>query len=222
MKPFIRFSLFQCTLFVFLSLVTFSCGDDLSDIRKDFREEPANYQPFVKEGKLWYYDDGGRQQKCKIEGDTIIQGQVWKKMLKAFSDFHEYDCFSEFSYVAAVREDNMRVYYILKGEKDPKFLFDLGIKVNESFKYLDDTYTKDSEDFVQTAKNVFRRYHCFTTLSPYSWGAEEVLEGIGSMTHIPWAVSPLDSCIEDGVRIFDSEFLRNCPVSEIDAHGFPR
>ena len=84
------------------------------------------YRSFASEGKVWKNQVGAIEENVycnQIDGDTIINGENWKKV-------YNYISFSKFnySYYAAIRDVGMKVYVIVKGCSRPRLLYDFGLK----------------------------------------------------------------------------------------------
>lgn len=85
-----------------------------------------DYRPFAQEGKLWKTQVGGIKENVygnRIEGDTIINDETWKKVFNyiGFPDFGS-------SYYAAIRDEGQKVYAIAKGSTRPRLLYDFTLK----------------------------------------------------------------------------------------------
>ena len=89
------------------------------------------YRPFAEDGKLWETKMGGIKENVYyncIDGDTIINGENWKKV-------YNYIAFpGKESYYVAVRDVGKKVYAIAKGSTKPRLLYDFGMKVGDIVK----------------------------------------------------------------------------------------
>lgn len=90
------------------------------------------YVPFAQEGKNWKTKVGIIMENVYgnyIEGDTLINGESWKKVYNyfGFSDFNN-------SYYAAIRDIGRKVYSIAKGSNKPRLLYDFGLKEGQTVK----------------------------------------------------------------------------------------
>lgn len=88
-----------------------------------------DYRPFAQEAKLWEAQVGLIKENVygnRIDGDTIINGEMWKKVYNyTFSpDFN-------YTYYAAIRDAGQKVYAIAKGSTRPRLLYDFGLKVHD-------------------------------------------------------------------------------------------
>lgn len=91
-----------------------------------------DYRPFAQECKKWETQVGGIKEHLygnKIEGDTIIAGETWKKVYN-YVGFNTLYC----SYYAAIRDVGDKVYAIAQGSKKPRLLYDFGLNVGDLLK----------------------------------------------------------------------------------------
>jgi hypothetical protein len=92
----------------------------------------VEYRPFAEEGKLWETQVGGILENIycnKIDGDTIINGETWKKVYN-YVGFPQFN----YNYYAAIRDVGQKVYAIAKGNNKPRILYDFSMKVGELVK----------------------------------------------------------------------------------------
>ena len=132
MKQFFHLFTVICTVITFAS-----CSEDYEFLSpKSGRTEPADYRPFVVEGKTWEYGLRTLQpemmlgfHKCqrKIEGDTLIQGRQYKKLFtqETWKDDKTW------SYTGCLREESMTVFFMEAGKKKEILLYDFGLKVGD-------------------------------------------------------------------------------------------
>jgi hypothetical protein len=88
------------------------------------------YRPMAKEGKKWETQIGLIMENiydCLIEGDTLIDGNNWKKVYKYLGWPEGLDK----TYYAAIRDVDKKVYAIAKGSNRPRLLYDFGLKVGD-------------------------------------------------------------------------------------------
>ena len=88
------------------------------------------YHPFVEEGKEWEAQVGIIRENIfdnKIEGDTVINGENWKKVY----NFSGFGIGGGYTYYLALREVGQKVYAIAKGSNRPRLLYDFGLKVGD-------------------------------------------------------------------------------------------
>ena len=95
---------------------------------------PDPFHPMLQEGKLWKIVDGDGwaskpEYNILIEGDTLIGGNIWKKVYSNMEYAHK-DA-DGLTYYAAVREEGERVYAIPKGKEEPCVLYDFSLKVGD-------------------------------------------------------------------------------------------
>ena len=90
----------------------------------------VDYQPFVEEGKIWDAQVGYIRENIfmnKIEGDTVINGETWKKVY----NYSGFGLSGGYTYYLALREIGQKVYAIAKGSNRPRLLYDFGLKVGD-------------------------------------------------------------------------------------------
>ena len=89
-----------------------------------------DYRPMAEEGKMWETQIGLIMENvydCLIKGDTLINGENWKKVYKGVGWPMEL----EKPYYAAIRDIGKKVYVIAKGSTKPRLLYDFSLKVGE-------------------------------------------------------------------------------------------
>lgn len=97
--------------------------------------QESNYHPLIGEGKAWHIQ---RQYLYRLtewrwdcnydywmKGDTLIEGNVWKKVFAYSKELHA------FSYFGAMREEGQKVYFIAKNASRRRLLYDFGLKVGD-------------------------------------------------------------------------------------------
>ena len=90
----------------------------------------VEYRPMAQEGKTWETQIGLIMENCydsKVEGDTLINGEIWKKVYNFIGRPQELDK----TYFAAMRDVGKKVYAIAKGSNRPRLLYDFGLKVGQ-------------------------------------------------------------------------------------------
>ena len=90
------------------------------------------YHPFAQDGKRWKLRVGLIYENLyynNIVGDTVIGGEVWKKVYNA-TGYPQLPT----SYYAAIRDVGKKVYAIAKGSNRPRLLYDFGLKEDEIVK----------------------------------------------------------------------------------------
>ena len=88
-----------------------------------------DYRPMAQDGKWWETQVGGIKENvydCFIEGDTLINGDNWKKVYKGVGWPG-----GSYTYYAAIRDEGKKVYAIAKGSNRPRLLYDFGLKVGD-------------------------------------------------------------------------------------------
>ena len=104
---------------------------------KAIAQEEREYVPFVEEGKVWYCghthsmdehfphsleDPCGWGIDCifTMSGDTLINGQEYKKVYCQYGDYYGDE---EQHYYCAVREEGYQVFIIEEEAKDEKTIY---------------------------------------------------------------------------------------------------
>ena len=111
-----------------LFLMTISC------ILGNAQTSQMVYRPFAQDGKKWECQVGGIKENLYdncIKGDTLIDGEVWKKVYNDDGKFMllpSGDGVSMIYYYAAVRDVDKKVYAIAKGSTKPRLLYDFSLK----------------------------------------------------------------------------------------------
>lgn len=82
------------------------------------------YIPMLQEGKTWTAENGENIFSHRIEGDTIIIGESWKKVYTNCNQDNYY-------YIAAIREDNNKIYLITSGTETVLLLYDFNMKIGD-------------------------------------------------------------------------------------------
>jgi len=87
------------------------------------------YQPFVKEGKMWNMDknSGNSVFSYRMQGDTVISGDIMKKVYLVEG--------SGSQYIGAVKELRHQVYIVYAGQKSAMLLYDFDAPVNTIIMY---------------------------------------------------------------------------------------
>ena len=88
------------------------------------------YRPFAVGEKVWETQIGGIKENLycyKIDGDTILNGETWKKVYSYISWSH-----FNYNYFAAVRDVGNKVYAIAKGSSKPRLLYNFDLKVGNT------------------------------------------------------------------------------------------
>ena len=89
-----------------------------------------DYRPMAEDGKMWETQIGLIMENvydCLIKGDTLINGENWKKVYKGIGWPMEL----EKPYYAAIRDEGKKVYAIAKGSNRARLLYDFGLKVGD-------------------------------------------------------------------------------------------
>jgi len=97
------------------------------------------YQPFVEEGKEWFFGVYGYNEaygRQYISGDTVISGQpckIWWQQDYNYLNVTEEQFTAEYLPVY-VYEDDKNVKFFFEGETTPRLYFDFGVQVGDTFK----------------------------------------------------------------------------------------
>ena len=89
------------------------------------------YCAFAQEGKTWEMQTGPvleRLYDTYVGGDTLIGGEVWKKVYRHVS---LPTAMYEPSYFAAVRDAGQKVYALAKGSSRPRLIYDFSLKTGD-------------------------------------------------------------------------------------------
>ena len=208
---------------------------------KAIAQEEREYVPFVEEGKVWYCghthsmdehfphsleDPCGWGIDCTftMSGDTLINGQEYKKVYCQYGDYYGDE---EQHYYCAVREEGYQVFIIEEEAKDEKTIYNF----DRPEEYV--TLTYNDYRFVRT--NGEHRYEflpgqlwymvCKFTESgevDYSNDIGGWIDGVGNLGTNPFAFelpfAPLGvpklgkriglrSCMKDGKYIYNPEWM---------------
>ena len=156
--------------------------------------EEAEYTPLVDESLTWSYCDVVKREvdqydltytRYYFKGDTVMNGTTYKKL-------YQEDCDGAINYVAAMREDGMKVYLADNELPDAgeKLIYDFGLSVGDS---MGDDVLQDAS-LVQTEDGDGDRMK-------FDFGLDTWIEGFGSLErplHQP--LSPI-LLYELGVRL---------------------
>lgn len=194
-----------------------------------------DYRPMAQDGKWWETQVGGIKENvydCFIEGDTLINGDNWKKVYKGVGWPG-----GSYTYYAAIRDEGKKVYAIAKGSNRARLLYDFGLKVGDlarcgvesnDFACLLDKDEKSDNllgypfvaylrvESIDTIKARGQEFRCFTLrlldayreliifADPVIW-----VEGIGSGAgpFSPWLPMPTTGIVIDCKERRDAMFL---------------
>jgi hypothetical protein len=172
--------------------------------------EGYTYRPLVKEGKQWNYGQYIREATSYLlKGDTIINGQeykkAWKKCEAEFND-------DEWHYHAAIRELDRHVYYIADGQDKDTLMYDFSLKHGDSYFFYPEVQLRVISIFYGYIRNELYKYIGYSLYFTGGGGggvACQVMEGIGSLYELfhPWESykNPVFSCYEDDQLIYSSD-----------------
>lgn len=110
-----------------LSIACLLCAFAISAHAQTGKEE---HLPFAQEGKTWETREGMIMENIygnSIDGDTLINGENWKKVY----NYHGFPDFN-YTYYAAIRDVEEKVYAIAKGSNRPRLLYDFGLKEGQT------------------------------------------------------------------------------------------
>ena len=162
---------------------------DVSEFKKSLQEEDS-YRPFVEEGKQWtvgywrYFDtEAFRTEVYSIMGDTLIGTRSCSKL------------FADGQYIAALYEDDRKVWMISLEETNPKLLYDFGAQVGDELLLNGSTSAKITD--VRTIDYHGRQMRCISFEdksneweNTHEYISQSVwIEGVGS------CLSPLTNCM---------------------------
>ena len=86
-------------------------------------------QSFAKDSKVWKTQVGGIKENVygnRIDGDTIINGETWKKVYNYIGDPD-----FNYSYYAAIRDEGPKVYAIAKGRNRARLIYNFDLQVDD-------------------------------------------------------------------------------------------
>ena len=111
----------------------------VSVIRIAAQTTTSDYQPFVEEGKEWYFGVYGYNEaygRQYISGDTVIAGQpckIWWQQDYDYPNGAEEQFTSDYLPVYVYEEDK-KVKFFFDGETTPRLYFDFSVQVGDTFK----------------------------------------------------------------------------------------
>ncbi len=119
------------------------------------------YRPFVEEGKVWKvvwtegFAPAQRVMYYYLDGDTIFDGQSYKKMMCR----DERKDSRKTSYEGAIREDNKKVYYLsMMTNKKEELLYDFGANVDDELNVFPQSLCKvTGKDTISVEGRIFPR-----------------------------------------------------------------
>ncbi len=174
--------------------------------RTQWKPVPKDYKPFVEENKRMIYATNWPNQPVQdytywMHGDTIISGAKFKKLYRSISRHNQK---GEWTYFGALRERNMQVAYVPKGQTKRKFHIDFGFRKGDHYKKYDGLYIWICRDDTIESYNVRRRV--VQTKEYYNAileGHSETLSDVitGPKYHEPWF---------EGVGYFNNPFDSHC------------
>ena len=203
------------------------------------------YHPFVEEGKVWkvVWTDGYNPARMVkyfyIEGDTIMDGQSFKKMMYS-EDTKEY---RNTYFWGGVREDDKKVFFHPnRNNSNEELLYDFGASVGDELnvfpypslcKVTDkDTVTIEDRSFPRTKLQLQRNYFGeeVNTSAPESPIDDEWLEGIGYLSSpceginqgMPFGMyfNALTDCVtESGTLFHCSQYAEEVSQFWLDEEG---
>ena len=97
------------------------------------------FHPMLQDGKMWHIDYstsanivGERHYIHYIDGDTVIEGQTWKKVYSnQATRYMEGNETTGNHYFAAMREVGNKIYAIAAGLQRPRLIYDFDMKVGD-------------------------------------------------------------------------------------------
>ena len=166
------------------------------------------YESFLQDGKVWNYCNYDLMGEPRytltlfVQGDTIIDGNLWKKIYMNDSSHYQY----------ALREDNHAVYIYDSYYKNVK-IFDFNLNVGDDVMLADYEVSVDAIDTIMVGNNYFRRFY----IKPE--GATEPtdvwIQGIGGVSVLSLPIQLVGnntffvSCEQDGeMLITASDFYK--------------
>jgi serpin B len=173
------------------------------------------YQPFIKEGKIWnvtYLTCEGLssyKETYTIKGDTIIEGKQYKKF------------FAGSKYAYALREDEKKVYAIASTDKfgkpntKEKLWYDFDVNKGDVIDLEVSNLSVTEIDYILINGVKHKYFQLYETSKSVPTEHAQVLwvEGIGSYRSPDWpngwfndgGTATMDECYEDGLCIFSHD-----------------
>jgi len=199
------------------------------------------YHPFVEEGKVWKvvwtegFAPAQRVMYYYLDGDTIFDGQSYKKMMCR----DERKDSRKTSYEGAIREDNKKVYYLsMMTNKKEELLYDFGANVGDELNVFPQSLCKvTGKDTISVEGRIFPRINL---MLQNNWfgdesGEEEPiedywLEGIGYLSSpceginqgMPFGMyfNALTDCVtESGTLFHCSQYAEEVSQFWLDEEG---
>ena len=99
--------------------------------KTDLEGEGSEYVPLVKAGKVWKYGPSGNRViniQEFFSGDTIINGKSYMKLYRQYMGSGKMD------YLAALREQDRKVYCVLSSKTEEWLAYDFNLTVGEEFR----------------------------------------------------------------------------------------
>ena len=103
--------------------------------------QESNYRPFIEEGKVWecvqhqtFYNMSASYRTYYFEGDTVIADRLCKKVMLRSSSTR--DSIVTIECVAALYEENRRVWKFTPNSTTPSLLYDFSVQTGDSM-YID-------------------------------------------------------------------------------------
>jgi len=216
----------------------------------------TGYKPLLEDGKVWTVNSGNaideplRMMKFVVAGDTVCDGETFKKInwdyygIMMHSNKLEH---VDSGLYCLMQEKDKKIYGKLRGDKNPRLLYDFSMEVGDTMKY-EDRYDKllhqillTKIDTIEVRGNSYRRFHLQNLDSGYHEGYQDGLhsyyyecsdfiwvEGIGSpvgfLNSFPslpeFSIRSFYSCSDDtGVLFFKHDFFTD-PISEANLNDY--
>jgi|GEM_PF-301365 len=153
-----------------------------------------------------------------IQGDTVLNGQHWKKIYNCYQD----STLSNPSFTCGIREENGRVFISNGMFTNDSLVYDHNLEVGDSVQVCMGYKVVDTVDYV-LIDGLSRKRIVFA--DPWGgWHKEIWLEGIGSNSGLPYALTygclfdiafDLLCVHKDGNLIFDNPMFDGCFISNV-------
>ncbi len=148
-----------------------------------------NSQSFVDEGNQWSlvqynFMGDGFTSTYRIEGDTLLNGIIYKKLLMTEEDPAMVVNWTESKYI---REDSTKKIFQFDGTDDGELIYDFGLSVGDTVFFnnssiYDYDAIVDAVDSVELNDGTMRKRLALSSLHCPDWGIQEYwIEGIGGV-----------------------------------------
>lgn len=175
-----------------------------------------DYKPMLVEGRTWLAVDFQQNKRCvmdcSVEGDSIIDGVVWKKIHSVIRGYVNV----EDDYLAREQDKKVISRRLLNGEYVETVIMDFNLTEGTNYKFQETSTSISESIFTVNGKN-YRRLIVYNPLK-HTDIYDMWVEGIGKWTdtiEIDGEIFTfqLISCYDNGVSIFKQrDFMTMWPL----------